>query len=122
MADESANLLNSASTNNVYTSIASDSIYVELQDEVSHSYSPVTTPSSTGEQISNGTEISALNFARAISLTSLFHPSHEETTSPRTNDEELMGQGTLVGLASAQLKLGKASESLQLTIDQIQGL
>lgn len=126
MVIDRPSIRNSASSRDFEDNSSLCQSLADVQNEASelrNDDSSATTPSFSGENsASKSLEVTSLNFARAISLTSLFHPTHDDGVIPPDNEEELLGQGFLLGLASAQQKLEKASEGLGLTIDQIQTL
>jgi hypothetical protein len=86
-------------------------------------------PLATFSVVSNATSTSSrpdlmpLNFAKAISLSAIFHPSHESPASrqqPQGKGET--SPGFLLVMAGVQEKLNKACEVLRLTLEQVQSL
>ena len=64
----------------------------------------------------------ALNFAKAISISSLFHPSHEAPQDMQPDQKGSALPGFLLIMAGVQEKLTKACEVLKLSLQQIQSL
>jgi hypothetical protein len=64
----------------------------------------------------------ALNFAKAINISSLFHPSHEEPPDSQGEQTEDPSPGFLLLMAGVQEKLTKACNVLKLSIHQVQSL
>lgn len=64
----------------------------------------------------------ALNFASAISLSSLFHPSHEASQDPLSTTKEATSPGFLLMIAVVQENLNKVCQVLTLNLQQMQSL
>jgi hypothetical protein len=64
----------------------------------------------------------ALNFAEAISISSLFHPSHEAPPDSQPEQTRQYSPGFLLLMAGVQEKLTKACHVLMLSIHQVQSL
>jgi hypothetical protein len=67
-------------------------------------------------------DLMPLNFTKAISLSAIFHPSHESQASRQSTSTEDRSPGFLLVMASVQDRLGKACKALHLTIEQVQVL
>ncbi|KAB5563451.1 fungal-specific transcription factor domain-containing protein, partial [Coniochaeta sp. 2T2.1] len=67
-------------------------------------------------------DMMALNFAKAISISSLFHPSHEGPPDSQREQTAEPSPGFLLLMAGVQEKLTKACNVLKLSIHQAQSL
>lgn len=66
--------------------------------------------------------MTALNFASAISISSLFHPSHEASQDPLSARNGATSTSFLLMIADIQEKLNRVCQALKLTLQQIQSL
>ncbi|KAF2815542.1 uncharacterized protein BDZ99DRAFT_198166 [Mytilinidion resinicola] len=83
-------------------------------------------PQATEEDISNASDSSdtaAINFVRAISLSSIIHPTHESClTPPPSISDGSPSSGFFINLAGAQDLIMQACQALNLSIRTLQSL
>ncbi|KAK5047274.1 hypothetical protein LTR84_006796 [Exophiala bonariae] len=84
--------------------------------------SPENLPSEPSSPNKLGSNVGALNLARAISLSRILHPSHEPSPGSRMVQKEPPQPGFLLVLAGAQENLTKACEALRMSILQAQSM
>lgn len=77
-------------------------------------------PSTDCRLLPGSPEATAFNFAKAVSLTSLFHPSPDDNEGLKRHEQKLSRPGFLISLAGTQQKLARLSEILDLSMEQIQ--
>ncbi|KAL5591184.1 hypothetical protein FOVSG1_010073 [Fusarium oxysporum f. sp. vasinfectum] len=70
--------------------------------------------------MSDSSEIAATNFVRAISLSSLIHPTHESRHQPPSRATQALPEGFFINLLGAQKLINQACEAMGISVDALQ--
>ena len=81
----------------------------------------VDTDSSSSDVQSNSTDVES-NFVKAISLSSLIHPTHDLCLLPVSMRQDTVSSGSLLNLAGAQTLLMDACNTFGLSLQDFQYL
>lgn len=72
--------------------------------------------------MSDSSELAATNFVRAISLSSLIHPTHELPETTLSNATQVLTDGFFINLAGAQNLIAQACETMNVSVSGLQTL
>jgi hypothetical protein len=96
---------------------------VGLDDLASLPTSPISTdPDGEPTDLSDSSELAATNFVRAISLSSLIHPTHESRHQPLSRAAPVLSDGFFINLVGAQRLIDQACETMSISVSDLQAL
>lgn len=84
--------------------------------------SPQATEADDTPDTSDSSDTAATNFVRAISLSSLIHPTHESCLTPPASVSEMSSSGFFINLAGTQDLIMQSCHALNLSINTLQSL
>lgn len=98
-----------------------------LIDLASYPPSPISTVfDDASTDVSESSDQAAANFVRAISLSSLIHPTHESRQEPPSPSQQsaaaVSSDGFFINLVGAQRLIDQACDTLNISVDNLQTL